>query len=181
MFFWKKKRQKISAYLGSCTFHIKVKKLKSWRDNLEYVYFCVNTFRFGWFDLNGTLCRQRPCRFGCECVIGLSPNPFSFGNSCLMIYNMWMHFQVWFRMAWNSIYFEKTIPFVPCMKYDFCAFFSPSIIRKIFWIGSMASTATCHKLLGNKTPRPSNPLNDHKLTLRLHSFSANLNTFTRMG
>lgn len=107
----KKKRQKISAYLGSCTFHIKVKKLKSWRDNLEYVYLCVNTFRFGWFDLNGTLCRQRPCRFGCEYVIGLSPNPFSFGNSCLMIYNMWLHFQVWFRMAWNSIYFEKTIPF----------------------------------------------------------------------
>lgn len=128
----KKKRQKISAYLGSCTFHIKVKKLKSWRDNLEYVYLCVNTFRFGWFDLNGTLCRQRPCRFGCEYVIGLSPNPFSFGNSCLMIYNMWLHFQVWFRMAWNSIYFEKTIPFVPCMKYDFCAFFSPSIIRRFF-------------------------------------------------
>lgn len=125
----KKKGQKISAYLGSCTFHIKVKKLKSWRDNLEYVYLCVNTFRFGWFDLNGTLCRQRPCRFGCEYVIGLSPNPFSFGNSCLMIYNMWLHFQVWFRMAWNSIYFEKTIPFVPCMKYDFCAFFPPPLFE----------------------------------------------------
>lgn len=126
----KKKRQKISAYLGSCTFHIKVKKLKSWRDNLEYVYFCVNTFRFGWFDLNGTLCRQRPCRFDCECVIGLSPNPFSFGNSCLMIYNMWMHFQVWFRMAWNSIYFEKTIPFAWNMIS--VLFFPPQLFGRFF-------------------------------------------------
>lgn len=119
----KKKRQKISAYLGSCTFHIKVKKLESWRDNLEYVYFCVNTFRFGWFDLNGTLCRQRHCRFGCECVVGLSPNPFSFGNSCLMIYNMWMHFQVWFRMAWNS--FWKDHPICPMHEIWFLCFFFP--------------------------------------------------------
>lgn len=127
MFFWKKKGKKYLRIWGVALF---ILKLKNWKADVTILNMC--TFRFGWFDLNGTLCRQRPCRFGCEYVIGLSPNPFSFGNSCLMIYNMWLHFQVWFRMAWNSIYFEKTIPFVPCMKYDFCAFFSPSIIRRFF-------------------------------------------------
>lgn len=123
MFFWKKKGKKYLHIWGVALF---ILKLKNWKADVTILNMC--TFVWIHFDLvglNGTL-------FGCECVIGLSPNPFSFGNSCLMIYNMWLHFQVWFRMAWNSIYFEKTIPFVPCMKYDFCAFFSPSIIRRFF-------------------------------------------------
>lgn len=39
---FKKKGKKYLHFLGVALL------LKSWRDNLKYVYFCVNTFRFGW-------------------------------------------------------------------------------------------------------------------------------------
>lgn len=121
---FKKKRKEYLHFLGVALF------IKSWCDNLKYVYFCVNTFRFGWTVNDMLWDKDHADLVVCECV-GLSLNPFSIGNSCLMIYHMWLHFQVWFRMAWNSIYFEKTIPFVLCMKYDFCSlFFFPSFIRR---------------------------------------------------